>query len=201
MRGSNSIISEYIQRYAPNLLATLLVFTIGVLCGSFYCVSLGSAETEQLRTVLEGANGLLTASDAFSVCMQAFRQYLQLWILLSLCGACFLGTLFAPVIIGVRGFVCGFCVSVFCLLFSYQGLLAAALGLLPQTLLVLPTMQMLSAGAATHVRALKNVPDRLQRRAAFLSYCALCLLLLAVFALAALYEGYVGWPFICRLLA
>ena len=201
MRVGDSAMTLYIQSHFKNLLTSLLMFTVGVLCGSLYCVTMPAQETEALRAVFTGADGLFAVSDSLRVFTAAFLNYLQLWILLSLCGTCFLGVLFAPVLIGLRGFICGFCISIFMILFTNRGMAAAAIGLLPQMLLVLPAMQMLCAGAAAHVQNLDSITDRARRRAQFFSYCAYCLLFLIIFAVAALYEGYVGWRWICRLLS
>lgn len=201
MRVGDSAIALYIQNHFKNLLTSLLLFAIGVFGGSLYCVTMPASETESLRTVFTGAQGLFSVSESLRVFTATFLNYLQLWILLSLCGTCFLGTLLAPVLIGLRGFVCGFCISLFILLFSNRAVAAVALGILPQMLLVLPAMQMLCAGAATHVQTLNGITDRARRRTQFLSYCAYCLLFLIVFAAAALYEGYIGWGWVRRLLS
>lgn len=201
MRVGDSTATLYIQKHFKNLLVSLVVFAVGVLCGSLYCTAVPADETEALRTAFTGTDGLLSVTDSMRVFTATFLNYLQLWVLLSLCGTCFLGTLLAPVLIGLRGFVCGFCVSLFLLLFSNRGMAAAAFGLLPQMLIALPAMQMLCAGAEMHVRNMANITDRAQRRTQFISYCVYCLLLLIVFAAAALYEGYVGWSLIRRLLS
>ncbi len=201
MRVYGDALAQYIQKNARNLLCSLLLFSLGIIGGSFYCATLAPAQMQELQLMFSGGDGLFASADTFAVFRASLAQYLQVWLMLSLCGTCFLGVLLAPVFVGVRGFVCGFCVSLFWLLFSYRGLLAALLGLLPQMLLLLPAMQMLCVAAAVQVHTASSLQGRAERRLCFVTYAGFCLVLVLVFVAAALYEGYAGWRLILQLLA
>ena len=63
MRVGDSAIALYIQNHFKNLLTSLLLFAIGVFGGSLYCVTMPASETESLRTVFTGAQGLFSVSE------------------------------------------------------------------------------------------------------------------------------------------
>ncbi len=199
MHVGGQFLDQYIRNNFRLLLLSILLFTAGVLFGSLYAASLPQAEAETLYGVFDTQNGLLAVTDSRRVFYAAFLNALQLWVLLSLCGMSVIGILFAPLLLGVRGFICGFSVAALLVLYGYKGLGAAAAGLLPQLLLVLPAMQLLCVGAIRQARA-AQLTDRALRRSRFLSYCVFCLVLLLLFALAALYEGYAGWLLILKIL-
>ena len=79
------------------------------------------------------------------------------------------------------------------------GLCAAAAGILPQMLLILPAMQL--QGCVALERALATpTADRKARRSRFFVYCTFCMAMLCVYALAAFFEGYIGWRLILKIL-
>lgn len=201
MHVGGHFLDQYIRNHFRLLLFLLLLLAAGVIFGSLYAASLPQAEAQALYAVFDKQEGLLAVTDSRRVFVAAFLNALQLWVLLSLCGMSVIGILFAPLLLLVRGFVCGFSVSALLMLYGYKGLGAAAAGLLPQLLLVLPAMQLLCVGAIRQARGAAQLTDRALRRSRFFSYCVFCLVLLLVFVLAALYEGYAGWLFILKILA
>lgn len=201
MRVGGRFFEQYIHSHFRLLLLLLFLFGAGIIGGSLYAASLPQAEAEALYGVFDSRDGLLCVSDSRRVFTAAFLNVLQLWVLMSLCGMSVIGIPFAPLLLGMRGFVCGFSIAVLVLLYGYQGLGAAAAGLLPQMLLLLPAMQMLCVGAIRQAHAAGQGIDRVSRRSRFISYCGFCLVFLAVFTIAALYEGYVGWVLVLKILA
>ncbi len=201
MRISGNFFENYVQSNYKLLLFTLCVFTAGVIGGSFYLANVPQEAEKALYGVFAGQSGLLTAADSTRVFRSAFLNLLQVWVLMCLCGTSCIGLVFAPLLVGIRGFLCGFAVSALAVLYGARGIGAAAAGLLPQMLLVLPALQLQCSGAVCQIRRLAETADRRQRRQLFFTYCVFCLLVLCVFALAAIYEGYVGWRLILAILA
>ena len=108
---------------------------------------------------------------------------------------------FASFLIGMRGFVCGFAVTTLLMVCGRQGLFAAGADILPQMLLILPTLQAFYAVIVARAYICNRITDRLRRRQLFFKYCIITMLFLMVFLLAALYEGYVGWHLVLKLLS
>ena len=84
--------------------------------------------------------------------------------------------------------------------FGMRGLAAAAVGVLAQMLWLLPVLQVLCVLAMRHVQTSSAVQDRARRRSLFIAYTLSCLATLPLFALAALYDSYLAWRLILKLL-
>ena len=201
MRISGNFLDNYIQSHFKILLFSLFVFSAGVVGGSFYLARVPQEAEKALYGTFAGQSGLLTIADSTRVFQAALLNLLQVWVLMSLCGTSCIGLVFAPLLVGVRGFLCGFAVSALAALYGMRGIGAAAAGLLPQMLLLMPALQVHYSGAVRQIGRLAETADRRQRRNLFLSYCVFCLLVLCAFTLAAVYEGYIGWRLILAILA
>lgn len=200
MRISGNFFENYIQSCFKLLLLTLFLFSAGVIGGSFYLTGVPQEAEKALYGTFAGQAGLLSVADSTRVFRAAFLNLLQVWVLMSLSGTSCIGLAFAPLLVGLRGFLCGFAVSALVALYGARGIGAAAAGLLPQMLLLIPALQVHCAGAVCQIRRLAQTAERRQRRQLFFTYCIFCLLVLCVFALAAVYEGYVGWRLILAIL-
>ncbi len=200
MQVGGGLFQNYIRQHCRLLLLGLFFFAAGSLLGGVYCARLPHTASEALYGVFAGKEGLLALTDSLHIFRASFVNYLRLWVLLSLCATSRLGVAFAPLLLGVRGFLCGFSVAALFILYGLSGLGAAAAGLLPQMLLVLPAMQM-QACVAIHRALAPPTVDRSLRRSRFFVYCIFCLVILCVFALAAFYEGYIGWRLILKFLS
>jgi len=93
-----------------------------------------------------------------------------------------------------------FAVTALISFFGMRGLAAAAVGVLAQMLWLLPVLQVLCVLAMRHVQTSSAVQDRARRRSLFIAYTLSCLATLPLFALAALYDSYLAWRLILKLL-
>ncbi len=200
MQVGGTFLDNYIRAHIRLLLLALFAFTAGSVWGAVYCARLPHTANEALYGAFAGREGLLAVTDSFRIFCASFVNYLRLWVLLSLCATSRLGVPFAPMLLGVRGFLCGFSVAALFVLYGLPGTGAAAAGILPQMLLALPAMQLLCC-VAMHRALAPPTADRTLRRSRFFVYCIFCLAILCMFALAAFYEGYIGWRLILKILS
>lgn len=200
MQFCGNPLDTYIRAHIRPLFLGLVAFAAGSLLGAIYCACLPHTANEALYGVFAGKEGLLAVTDSFRIFCTSFVNYLRFWVLMSLCATSRLGVPFAPFLLGVRGFLCGFSVAALFVLYGLLGVGAAAAGILPEMLLALPAMQLHGCAALRHALA-PPTADAALRRSRFFGYCILCLSILCIYALAAVYEGYIGWRLILKILA
>ena len=199
MQVGSRFLQNYIKGHSRLLSLLLFAFAAGSALGAVYCVRLPQTAQEALGAVFSGKDGLLAVTDSFRIFCASFVRYLRLWVFLSLCATGIIGVPFVPVLVSVRGFLCGFSVAAIFVLYGRMGLCAAAAEILPQMLLVLPALQLQGCVALERALATPTV-DRRIRRNRFFVYCTFCLVMLCVYALAAFFEGYLGWRLILKIL-
>jgi len=199
VRLGGGFFKSYIQSNFRILLVSLLSFACGTLAGSIFCLRLSPEASTALKNAISGMQALLDA-DRLTLFSSSAAFYLQTWFFLWMCGTGSLGIVFAPFFVAVRGFACGYAVTALISFFGMRGLAAAAVGVLAQMLWLLPVLQVLCVLAMRHVQTSSAVQDRARRRSLFIAYTLSCLATLPLFALAALYDSYLAWRLILKLL-
>lgn len=198
MKRYTKAIEGYIKNNRLFLLIVSACLVTGVCVGAGLCVSMGQEQSDEIGRYLADFSQLTqrAAPDTRSIFAGAMSGALQLGLFLWLCGLTRLGLPAAPVIVGVRGFMCGFTVAALIKSFETVGLLAAAVGILPQMLILLPCLTVFAVTAMNHA-ALPRSMEGADRRRRLAAYTVTCSLLLAAAALCAILESYVS-PFAIR---
>lgn len=195
MRRYTKAIEGYVKNNRLFLLIVVACLITGVCIGAGMCVSMGTQQADEITGYLADFSQLArqAAPDTATIFANAMASALQTGLFLWLCGLTKLGLPVAPAIVGLRGFMCGFTVSALIKSFDSVGLLAAAVGILPQMLLMLPCLIVFAVSAMNHASLPRNI-EGADRRRRFLAYTIACSLLLLVLALCAILESYVS-PF------
>ena len=176
------------------LVVNTLFLTIGVCAGSFWCITLSGTGQDAISQLFGNFQRITQATqmDYLSIFCSALLNVVQFGLFLWLCGVTRLGLPVAPVIVGLKGFVCGFSVASLIKVYAQVGLLVAAVGILPQMLIVFPVIEVFSVASMNQAIWCSRDTERTERRKRFVSYCIFCSLLLAVLAGCALFESYIS---------
>lgn len=198
MRRYTKAIEGYVKNNRLFLTIVTACLVTGVCVGAGLCVSMGTAQSDEIAGYLTDFSQLTqqAAPDTQAIFASAMAGMLQLGLFLWLCGLTRLGLPVAPAIVSVRGFMCGFTVAALIRNFETVGLLAAAVGILPQMLILLPCMVVFAVSAMNHATLPRSV-EGADRRRRFAAYTVAAALLLMAFALCAIVESYVS-PFAIR---
>jgi len=192
MKQRTRAFMEYTGNNRMFLLIVSACLAAGVCLGAVMLVSLDISQSQEISQYLAGFL-TLTATQPLSgmqVFWSALTNMLQLALFLWLCGFTKLGVPIAPAIAGLRGFICGFTVAALIRHFAWQGLLASAAGILPQSLILLPCIIVFAVCAMNH--AAGHTPDKADKRRRFIHYTVTCALLTAVMLLPVLIESHVA---------
>ncbi|MFA5384952.1 MAG: stage II sporulation protein M [Eubacteriales bacterium] len=178
----------------PQYLLVLAVFLVGAAFGAFSVNHLSVGQFEELskhvQTYVAQADQL-SANPAGAADGKIFADILVI-ILLYILGLSFVGIPFILALIFVRGFILGFVISFLTQSMAVNGLLLAAVSILPQNLLYLPAL--LFGGTAALSFALLSLRRYTNFRIKLLSclagYTMIMAVVLAVAICAALVEIY-----------
>lgn len=173
------------NRLVLALCTAFLIF--GICAGSIYCVSFPESELSESL-----ADFTLVGSAGRGILLSSVINYFQISLFLWLCGLSKIGSLAAPVIVSLKGFACGFCVSALMMLYGDRGLWAAAIGLVPQMTAAFIIMEIFCVSAINQAIYSPTGSDKSERRRRFFSYCVFCFILFIGFVICSLFESYIS---------
>jgi stage II sporulation protein M len=188
-RDKKSVIS--IGDAAPFLISVIAMVT-GIFFGAFAAVRLGSSDltvyTESIN--LSVAAPLKTTEGFLNSLLQNVKTIALFWFL----GMTVIGSIPLVAVTFYKGYAIGFTVAVLVLQYKLSGLLAAIIGVLPHSIIFIPTYIIL-AGLCVSFSS-KLLADRKNIKSLFLSYSLRTVFLLLVIALGSAVEGYLSsWFF------
>lgn len=177
----------------------MALITAGICIGAGICVSMGQQPKGDIASFLENFLRFTQQEqpDISAIFSGALVNTLEIGLFLWLCGLTRLGLFIAPAIAGLRGFMVGFTVAALVQNFAAVGFLAAAVGILPQMLLMLPCLLVFAVVAMKNAAFLRSGPDSAEKRRRFFAYNVVCAILLLMLMVCALIEGYIS-PFLIR---
>ncbi len=185
-----SVLDSYIKNNIIILVICTACVVLGIITGSIYCVTL--KDTTPLSHSLGNFELLESGHDSFSTFLSSITNLMQLAFFIWLCGLTRLGVVMAPFILALKGFACGFCTASLVLLHGASGLLAAAVGIAPQMLVMFIVMEVFCVAAINQCLFTLKTNDKMQKRRRFIAYCIFCLLLTLAFGVCSLFESYVS---------
>lgn len=198
---------DYLEQNSGPVLLLSILFAIGVIFGALAVRSVELRDKAELVGYLTASMGMLgTLPEGTGLLLfkqsliREFKWLVILWVLgISLVGV--LGVMVASII---RGFVSGFVVAFVAAELGWQGVLLAAAGHLPQTILQVPAL--IIAASASVALSLQVIRSWQQRRRmprfypALAAYSGTFVATGLVMVAAAMVEGYVT-PVIVRFVA
>lgn len=200
-------LDEYLERNSGPVLLLSALFAIGVIFGALAVRSVEVRDKAELVSYLNGSMAQLInlpEGTGLALVKQSLIRELKWLVLLWVLGISLVGVLGVMVASLIRGFVSGFVVAFVAAELGWKGVLLAAAGHLPQTLLQVPAL--ILAASASVALSLQVIRSWQQRRRMPRFYPALAAYSttfaatgLAMVA-AALVEGYVT-PVIVRFVA
>jgi stage II sporulation protein M len=178
----------------PVYLLVLLVFSIGVLAGSFSAVHMGNDKAGELgQYVANFVKNVPTVNfEPATMARSAVKNNIITVVSIYVLGLTMIGIPFILAILFVRGFVIGFAVSFLTRDMSLQGFLFTLASVLPHNLLYIPAVYMASASAVIFAVILwrRNFNGAVAILPRLLGYTGLMVAVLAVAVAAGLVEGY-----------
>ncbi|HEY8449822.1 MAG TPA: stage II sporulation protein M, partial [Bacillota bacterium] len=196
---------EHVRRYAGVYFFLTVLFAMGVAFGALAVGALDATQRLELGHYLEFFLQTLEqpgeAVPAQSIVRQALLSNWRTAGLIFLLGLTVVGVPLIPAIVFLRGFIVGFAVGFLVSSDGWRGLLISLLAILPQNVLIVPALIVLSAAAVTFsarlVRPGPGRPSLWRFVISYLTTAAACFIALAV---ASVLEGYVA-PLFLRLVA
>lgn len=180
-----------------------VLFVVGVGFGAAAVGALGPSHqaelVEYLETYLRGLAAGQQEVAPGQLWRQAVASNLRTAALLWASGPVVLGLLLAPAIVFTRGFVIGFAAGFLSYEFGLRGILLSAVGVLPQNLVAVPALLILSSITASFSLYVLRRPGRQRTFGAELAaYTARTLAMMLALVLACAIEAYVA-PVLMRL--
>ncbi|GAB6098990.1 stage II sporulation protein M [Halanaerocella petrolearia] len=133
----------YLRNHLFLLMIVLGCFVLGIVAGSIAVNNLDYQQKEELVNYLNQftvqINKLVTTQQNVLVqklIISNLKFILMLWFL----GLTVVGSIVAPVIIALRGFILGFTISFLIKELFLKGFLLAAISILPQNLIIVPSL-------------------------------------------------------------
>jgi len=145
-----NVISRYFHDNAPIFFLLMISLIIGIIAGAFTVVVMDSHQKSELYTYLNGFFEVHKSNiSGVELFKQIFTNYLKLILLIWFLGATVLGIPLIFGLIGFEGFTIGFTVGLIFDVFSdIRGIMVIASSILPQILIVIPFLIILSISGA-----------------------------------------------------
>ncbi len=185
--GINKSIGNELKNNNLFCIAAFFALVAGVVFGSVYLTKTASASGEGIQAYLESFINSGAETDRFMVFKKAFRENLISLAVVFVSGFFKFGLVFTAASVIRRGFIMGFTTASFIKYYGAKGLLAMS-ATMPSVLIMLPAFLIFAAVSAC-VSMTEN------RRRLIGGYIIFTLFILAVFAAAALSEGYLTTSF------
>ncbi|MGE5328393.1 MAG: stage II sporulation protein M [Deltaproteobacteria bacterium] len=145
-----NVISRYFHDNASIFFILIVSLVIGIIAGAFTVVAMDSQQKSELYSYMNGffesQKSNISAVNLFNL---IFVNYLKLILLLWFLGATVLGIPLILGLIGFEGFTIGFTVGfIFDVFSDARGIMVIASSILPQILIVIPFIIILSISGA-----------------------------------------------------
>lgn len=198
------MILDYFKKNIVLYVIIILLFIGGTICGS---IAVNMMSDVQIQAILNFINGFFANIkninvDSATIFYISISNNLKTAVILCILGLTIIGLPLIPVLIFFRGFVLGYTVGFFIGSMGIKGILFSLLSILPQNVLIIPSI--ISIGVAAMTLSLTIVRSRLWHYVEdysrllfgyFLFNLTFCIILM----LAGLIEGYIS-PVFIRLL-
>ena len=196
---------EHVRRYAGVYFFLVVLFAVGV---AFGALAVGALDATQRLELTHYLDFFLSSLDdpeeripSVEVARHALSNNWRTAALIFLLGLTVIGVPLVPAVVFLRGFIAGFSVGFLVATRGVDGLLISVFAILPQNVLIIPALLVLSAAALTFSAHLVR-PNRqaIPIWTTAVSYLLTGAATFALLGIASLVEGYVS-PLFLRLLA
>lgn len=199
----NSII-RHIKDNIRTYLVIMLAFSIGIMMGCITVNKLNMGQREELGFYFKGflqlfSNQSINSNEVFKISlMDHGRIVLILWVL----GVTIVGVPLIFLVIGIRGFITGFCSGFVIESLGLRGVLFSFLILLPKELIVLPCQMALAVSGINFSRKILHAmsskkPLRDSFQSSILAYTSVTLFYSVIMLVGIFFEAYIG-PLLLR---
>jgi len=192
-----------INRYAT----LFLVFTIGVGLGAFTVNALSNVQHHELTEYLNGFLQLIDNQkvDSYEVFIISVQQNMKLVVLLWILGVSIIGIPFIFLVVGIRGFITGFCSGFVIKTLGSKGILFLISSVLPKEMVMVPCIIALAVNGVNFsldIIKQKNIRSFLKSdlKIGFLTYCAATVFYSGILFGGVLLEAY-AIPVIMKMIA
>lgn len=118
-------------------LFVIFVIVLGIISGSIFLISLNATDkklvVEQIKTFMENVN--INNINNFNALKNVFTENMIFTLLIWVFGMSVIGIIFNIFLIYLKGFILGFTISSFILVYSYKGLLASFVYVFPSSII------------------------------------------------------------------
>ena len=202
-----SLIKEHITANKNSYMFLLLAFVVGVSAGAFTVNGLSTMQRDELSNYFQGFLQLFNyqnfkSSELLTIgVIENVKIVGLLWIL----GVTIIGLPFIYIIIGVRGFITGFCSGFIINALGLQGLLFSGVALLPREIIIIPCLIGIGVNGinfSMKITKSRSVQDSQKPglKTAFLSYCFITLFFCCIILAGIIFDAYIT-PVLIRMIA
>lgn len=202
-RTLNDVIKSHFMKNLMLYIITILSFTIGIATGAFTVNALSNSQVEELFSYIQEFFYIVNtqnvnASELFKLSIfNNIKTLALLWIL----GITVIGIPLILIIIGIKGFMIGFTVGFLIKCLSFKGVLFTFLGILPQSLIIIPCYIVLGIICINFSLSMIRNKTKIKYRredikTQFLSYSTLVLLIFLLLTIGSIIEAYITPVFI-----
>ena len=140
MKRLKAIVEKHIRTHIPIYFVSILIFTIGIVSGTYTVKALPDPQKVELIQYLKGFFQLLKSEDIdnYQLLFQSFFNNLKLFVPIWLLGLTIIGTPVILLILGFRGFILGFTLGFLIDELSIKGVMFILLTIIPQNLFHIP---------------------------------------------------------------
>ncbi len=193
----NSAVQHYMKEHLPLYMFVSILFVIGVIFGALMVNALSLGQKEELSRFLGSFFQTIDQSAAFDAKQSFFEAFSTQFKWIALVWVLGLSVIGLPLVLlldFLKGVLVGFSVGFLTGQLSWNGLLFALVSIMPQNLILIPSLLICSVTAvAFSVYVIRN--RLIQRKGsisrAFLSYSLTALMVVIAILAAALFEAFV----------
>ena len=202
-----TVIGEHLSKNRKAYLFLLMAFVLGVSAGAFTVNGLSSMQRDELSNYFQGFLQLLDKqnlenNELFSASlMENMKLVGILWIL----GVTIIGIPFIFIILGVKGFITGFCSGFIMNVMGMKGVLFTIFTLLPKEIIIVPCLIAIGVNGinfSIHIAKNRSANDSLKDslKGTFISYCFVTLFFSCIILSGVILDAYIT-PVLVRMIA
>ena len=197
------MIGTHISQNRNTYFILLMAFVLGVSAGAFTVNGLSSIQREELTNYFQGFLQLLDiqkvdSSELLSISlMENIKLIAILWVL----GVSIIGIPFIFLLLGVKGFITGFCSGFIINVIGFKGVLFTLFTLLPKEIIVVPCLIALGVNGinfSLKIIKSKNIKhlSKESLKTSFFQYCFVTIFFSCFIFIGVLMEAYITPVFI-----
>jgi len=203
LNGIRDLLIKHFMRNIRTYFFLFLAFVAGVSAGAFTVNALSTLQSEELNNYFIGFLKLfnvqrMDSSELIKIAVwENIRIILVLWVL----GVTIIGIPFIYLIIGIKGFITGFCSGFIIKVLGLKGIGFLILTLVPKELIIVPCLIALGVSGINFSldiiksKSIKSISKE-NLKTGFLAYCFVTLIFSGMIFAGAFFEAYISPVFV-----